>query len=53
MPASHTTIGQKRSCCLGRRVALTEGLRRAGVLISLDTKLGKYPDFTFEWFQGI
>jgi hypothetical protein len=57
MPASRITIGQKWSRCLGRRIARPEGLHRADVLLlprhQKLGKLGKYPDFTFEPFQGI
>ena len=54
MPASQTTIEHNCVHCPGRRVALSEGLSRAGVVAPRPVrKLGKYPDFTFERFQGI
>jgi hypothetical protein len=54
VPASLATIGQKSTRCPGRSVVLSEGLRPARVrAVASALSLGKYPDFTFERFQGI
>jgi hypothetical protein len=55
MPASHTTIEQKCRRCPAWRTAPSAGSGRLCHFCFLDQslRLGKYPDFTFERFQGI